>query len=530
MGADAGVKAVEVLIVGAGPTGLMLAHLLARERIPFRIIDENASRVQESRAIAIQARTMELFQNLGIVERFLERGAPAAGASIYLKGEPFAQFNFAGIGRDDTPFPYLFVLSQSETEAILEETLEPLGAHVERQVTLENFEEAKNELSVQLKRDDGSLETLRVSYLVGCDGARSQVRRSSGLSFEGGTYAADFMLADAKVNWDLPYDRFQIFIGQENLGIFLPLKGSAYSRIIIAERRQPGETREGDQLETRSALLFSDLTEQFKAVVQRELELSDPIWTTRYRVHHRSASQMKRGRLFLAGDAAHIHSPAGGQGMNTGLQDAANLAWKLARVVRGEAGEELLESYHAERWPVGQKLLAFTDRIFSAVLTMPPLLKLTLGTLGPFFAKVSSRSFLPRFMFAFVSQLNIHYHPSSIARQEFTKPAQKSRARAGRRAPDAPLKGGGSLFQAMQGYGFQLLVLSKVPIPEESRRAFAKSWRSEDRLGADAPVLWLDSETSPLALERYGVGEVLVTLVRPDGYIGYQRDSLLPHL
>ncbi|HVK61852.1 MAG TPA: FAD-dependent monooxygenase, partial [Bdellovibrionales bacterium] len=356
----------DVLIVGAGPTGLMLAHLLALQGIKFRIIDENSARVIESRALAIQARSMELFQNIGLVDRFLSRGTQVSGIIAYMNGKPFLGFEFSGIGRKDTPYPYLFMLSQSITEEILEESLGEFGVKVQRQTSLDRFEQRENKVIAHIKHSDGKDETVEAKYLVGCDGAKSRVRKYSGLTFEGGTYDQEFMLADAKVKWSLPYDRLQAFIGRTGLAVFFPLKGSEYSRIIIVGKNEKGTRSAEQHLTTKEPLQLEELQKKFEETIEHKVVLESPLWMTRYRVHHRSVERMQVGRIFLAGDSAHIHSPAGGQGMNTGLQDAANLAWKLALVIKGKASSDLLETYDFERMPIARKLLSFTDRIFSA--------------------------------------------------------------------------------------------------------------------------------------------------------------------
>lgn len=517
---------LDVLIVGAGPTGLMLAHLLALQGRKVRLVEANGGRAKESRALAVQARSLELFQSLGLVDRVLEQGIAARGVSVFRDGRRRVHLDFSGIGRDDTPFPYVFTLSQAGTEEILEKSLESQGVVVERRTVFTGFEQGPAKVAAHLRREDGNVEIIEAKFLVGCDGARSQVRKSCGLTFEGGTYERDFMLADVKVVWDLPRDRVQFFLAKDSLAVVLPLKGSAHSRVIHVGRNPRGLKEAAENLTTKMPLGLEEMQREFVRAAGREARLEEPLWLTRYRVHHRCVERLRQGRVFLAGDAAHIHSPAGGQGMNTGLQDAANLAWKLAAVLSGRAGDEILDTYQSERWPVAQKLLHFTDRLFSAITSFNPLLRWTLGAVLPVFGRMISAGFQPRFLFNFVSQLNIRYHPSAVVGESLHIPREGALAKAGRRAPDAPLTEGGTLFDLLRGYRFHVLVMSAAPVPEGARGEFERTWRRRTGPDAEAPIHWIDSRRSPVALERYDVRDVLVSVVRPDGYIGYQTDIL----
>lgn len=515
----------EVLIVGAGPTGLMLANLLARQGIKFRIIDENAARAKESRALAVQARSLELYQSLGLVDQVLSRGMQGTAVNGYMKGKKLLDVSFSGIGRDDTPYPYVFLLSQSINEEILEESLHNHGFKVERQTSLEHFEQNESKVTAHIKRTDGSVEIAEAKYLVGCDGARSNVRKSTGLSFKGGTYEQDFMLADTKVKWDLPHDRVQIFIGHKAMAIFFPINGAENSRVIVIAKNADGTKEAAENLTTRIPAALEEVQHKFEDAVGLKVKLEKPQWVTRYRVHHRSVEKMQLGRVFLAGDAAHIHSPAGGQGMNTGLQDAANLAWKLSLVLKGQAADELLETYNFERLPIAKKLLHFTDRIFSAAASFNPIAEVGISIFAPMVTKLAA-NLAPQFMFGFISQLNIHYHPSIAAVDKCVQPRRHTRATAGRRAPDAPVKNRGSLFELLAGYQFSVLIISKMPVTEAVRSKFETNWRTNKSLFPAGKFIWVDANDSPLAIKRYAVADVLVSLIRPDGYIAFQSDQL----
>jgi len=521
-------SSTDVLISGAGPTGLMLANFLAKEKISFRIIEADSGRHKESRALAIQARSMELFQNIGLVDKFLEAGMPGIGISIRVKGKEAAQLNFSDIGRSDTPFPYICFLSQSITESILEDSVISQGVKIERQTMLEEFEQDINGVVAKLKHSDGTKEILTAKYLVGCDGARSQVRKSSGLEFVGGTYAAEFMLADAKINWDLPCNRLIMLLGDKNLAMIMPLKGSQLSRVITVGDNKKGLQDARENLTTKSSATIEEVQENLREASSSDVKLTAPEWVTRYRVHHRSVKKMKIGRIFLAGDAAHIHSPAGGQGMNTGIQDAANLAWKLASVLRDNASIDILETYDTERWPIAQKLLHFTDRLFSMASSQSSLAKKIRNFVVPFAAKAMlSTRFFRRYLFGFVSQLNIHYHESLVVKESLQGSSRKNKIHAGCRTPDAKLNNGESIFELIKGYKFRVLVMSRLPIDHMKRKQFEVQWKQQNTLGSgQADIYWIDEEVSPEAIKVYQVNNILVSLIRPDGYIGYQADHL----
>jgi 2-polyprenyl-6-methoxyphenol hydroxylase-like FAD-dependent oxidoreductase len=467
---------------------------------------------------------MELFQSMGLIDRVLQHGQQVDSASAYLNGRKLADINFSTIGRDDTPFPYLYILAQSASEEVLEKALNERGAEVEWKTTVAGFTVKDGRVEAALKRTDGSAETIQPRYLVGCDGASSAVRKLLNLSFKGGTYDAEFMLADANVRWDLPQNRVQMFLSNRSIGMFFPMKGGKISRVITLNENKKPESEPHRQQEP---LKIEEIEKNFRDAVKHDLKIENPEWLSRYRVHHRSVERMQVGPVFLAGDAAHIHSPAGGQGMNTGLQDAGNLAWKLAAVIKGNAPEELLDTYNAERWPVGQKILHFSDRIFSVAISFGPFLTAIRNAFFLLVAKAALASGFGRtLMFRFASQLNIHYHPNSAVTSDLKTARSDNSVIAGRRAPDAPLTDGGALFDLFKGYKFTLLAMSKAPVPKDRRAEFDAAWRAMAHPGSNADIHWIDAERSSLAISRYQVGDVLISLVRPDGYIGHQTDRL----
>jgi 2-polyprenyl-6-methoxyphenol hydroxylase-like FAD-dependent oxidoreductase len=518
--------AVDVLICGAGPTGLMLAILLARENIKFRIIDENSGRAQESRAMAIQPRSMELFMSLGLANRFLERGIQAEGLSAYLKGKKLFDINFNDIGRFDTPFPYIYFLSQSITEEILENYLAELGVKVERSLKLDSFRDEADQVTATLKNDQHEISTLKVKYLIGCDGAKSQVRKTMGLSFSGGTYESEFLLADTKVSGELSESRVQVFLGDKHVGVYMPLRDAEFGRVITVGPKS-SQAESNETLTTRSSATLDEIQEAFSEATSQQIELKDAKWVSRYRVHHRSVESMRKGRCFVAGDAAHIHSPAGGQGMNTGLQDAANLAWKLSLVIQQKAPASLLETYHLERWPVAQHLLKYTDRLFGFASSLNVTIKTFRNTLLPQVAKVFNYQKVRKYLFGFISQLNIHYHENEFILENIQGSNRNHSLRAGYRAPDAKLGERGSVLQLIQGYRFHVLVMSRNVISESAKQNFRENWLKQNFLGqGTANIHWIEDVYEQAALDSYQVEDQLVCLVRPDGYIAYMRNTL----
>jgi 2-polyprenyl-6-methoxyphenol hydroxylase-like FAD-dependent oxidoreductase len=350
------------LVVGAGPTGLTLAAQLQALGASLRIVDRQPDRVHESRALAVQPRTLELLRGLGLVQELLARGNDAVWVQLHAGGRTI-RIRLFGLGLDDTAYPFLLFVSQAETEQVLNDHLATRGVQVERRVELVGFHADPTAVTCTLRHADGRTEQLRTRYLVGCDGAASNVRRGAGIPFQGGAYPQTFALADLEVDGGLDADTAYAFLGQEGLVFLFPLGRPASWRLLGMH-----PTLQGKQEPERPSL--QELQALADAFTGGRLRLRDPVWLTYFRLAHRHAARYRAGRVLVAGDAAHVHSPAGAQGMNTGIQDAWNLGWKLALVARGVAAEALLDSYDAERRPIGRFVVGFTDRAY-AVATSP---------------------------------------------------------------------------------------------------------------------------------------------------------------
>jgi 2-polyprenyl-6-methoxyphenol hydroxylase-like FAD-dependent oxidoreductase len=333
-----------VLVAGAGPVGLIMAAELARYRVPVRVIDKSPARSEKSKALAVWARTMELLDRAGCAEAFAAAGVHGTAMRIQAGQRQIAHVSLDGIA---SSFPYLLLLPQSESERLLEAHLESLGGRVERNVELTGFAEAAGGVSCTLRHADGHIETAAASWLIGCDGAHSTVRHQLGMEFEGDTLETHFILADVHAaGLNTPATELAMFWHENGALIFFPIAPGRY-RIIADIGTEP---RHDPSLA------------EVQAIVDRRgpggITLSDPVWLAGFRVNERKVKDYRAGRVFLAGDAAHVHSPAGGQGMNTGMQDACNLAWKLALVRHGLAGPGLLNSYSTERSPIAKQILA----------------------------------------------------------------------------------------------------------------------------------------------------------------------------
>ena len=525
-----GSERTEVLVVGAGPTGLTMAAQLAARGVYVRIVDEAPERSDKSRALVVHARTLELFQKMGIADELVSRGRRTIKATPFVNGRRAVDVEFGDIGVDDTPYPFILFVSQAETERALEKRLTQLGVEVERPVELLSFEEKAEGIEARLRHGDGSEETARARYVVGADGAHSVVRKGAGLSFEGDAYPQDFVLADVDVEWDAEDDRMYAFLSRKGLLVAFPLAGPSTHRLISTSVEEPSPEAGDPTLED-----FQRLANDLSAIPMR---LRDPSWLSRFHLHHRGADRYRAGRAFVAGDAAHIHSPAGGQGMNTGIQDAYNLAWKLALVIEGRAPDSLLDSYHHERHPVGRVLLRTTDRMFNVAATHNPLFIAARNFLAP--------RILPWFMgersrraraFRFISELGIKYPASPIVGEELDGGGKAFRRGpgTGHRAPDGPLRPVGeerdvTLFSRLDEVPHHLLLFGgRGDFGEEMREliaAYGGGIRPHlifagdpGEVGEEIPA-YVD-QTGTLR-ERYGIAGTGYYLIRPDGYVAFR--------
>lgn len=339
----------QALVVGAGPVGLTAAHELARRGLRVRLVDGAAGPARTSRAVAVHPRTLETFAQMGVVDGMLGRGRENRAFTMYAGGRRLVRLE-ADYSTMPTSYPYTLVIPQTETEAVLREAVARLGVEIEWGVRLTGFEQDSDGVRVRLTRADGGEETVETSWLVGCDGGHSTVRKLLGLELLGET-SETWMLADAPVDTDLPPDTiYWTHTGGQAL-MMVPYARDGHWRLLDTAPG-PGASGTDDVAERLGAKLSAGLG--------RRVRVGEPEWTSVFTFQQRMVQRMHEGRVFVAGDAAHVHSPASGQGMNTGIQEAYNLAWKLAQVEQGHAGRALLDTYSEERVPIGEALLGST--------------------------------------------------------------------------------------------------------------------------------------------------------------------------
>jgi len=390
----------DVLIVGAGPTGLVLALWLSKMGVKVRILDKTAAPGTTSRALAIQARTLELYRQLDLTQTILLNAHQIPAANLWVKGEQAARLSLNAIGENLTPFPFLEIYPQDEHEQLLIERLATFGVTVERQTELLGFAEHSNGITAHLRNADGQDSICECTYLAGCDGARSTVRKTLGTAFPGGTYQQVFYVADVEASGPAVNGELHVDLDEADFLAVFALSGTGHVRLIGTVRDE-----RADQAET---LRFEDVSG--RAIEHLKVKVDKVNWFSTYRVHHRVAQHFHCGRTFLLGDAAHVHSPAGGQGMNTGIGDAINLAWKLAAVLSNKATDRLLDTYEIERIEFARRLVATTDRVFSFVTADGRIANLMRTRLAPrLIPRIVALDAARTFLFRTVSQITLNY-------------------------------------------------------------------------------------------------------------------------
>lgn len=520
-GAEPGQPSVDVLVVGAGPTGLAMAAFLAAEDTEVRLVDRLPDRVHESRALAIQPRTLEVLAGLGVSDELVARGNRGVRVTMHFPRRTVATDLF-DLGLEDTAYPYLLFLSQAVTEEALGARLAGLGISVERSVELVALGQDAEGVTCELNRPDGTVEQVRARYVVGCDGQRSTVRRLAGIRFGGSAYPQTFLLADVEADGIEPPSA-HAFVTRDGLLFFFPL-GRPTTWRMLAMRPQD------DPRPLDDAPTLAEVQAVCDTFAGGSVWLHSPAWTTRFRIHHRRAEHYRAGRVFVAGDAAHVHSPAGAQGMNTGIQDAANLAWKLALAVRRGAPAGLLDTYESERGPVGREVLRFTDRAFRIATSTSPLARFARGRVAPVVVPLALRIALARSTgVRLITELGIRYRGSPLSVD--APDAPRRGPRAGDRLPDAPVTVDGhgtTLHRALGTPGFHLLLAGpKGAWPAAAAFSLAErlSGVTIHRLSGDGGE-GVIHDADGIARRRLGIGDhVAHLLVRPDGYLAYRAGS-----
>jgi 2-polyprenyl-6-methoxyphenol hydroxylase-like FAD-dependent oxidoreductase len=532
-------KEADVIIIGAGPTGLMAAILLQKCGISFRILDKTAQRAHESRALILHARSLELLQKIGLVEEFISAGLIALGVQFFINGHKKAEINLNDIGTDDSPYAFILMLSQSEIERLLVTELKREDIAIEYNMEVIHLQQDLDCVTVTIKDNLERVQNVRTKYVIGADGAHSIVRHAAGLNFEGDAYPQNFLLADCQLEWPYEYSFAKIFLSKTSLAMYMPLKGSALSRVMAIKKT--GSLQDDIALTTSMPLTLPEIELEFQKAVGVPIKLSNPVWLSRYKIHHRGVNTYQVGRMLLAGDAAHIHSPAGGQGLNTGLQDVANLIWKLALTIKNQSTNKLIASYHSERWPIGQKLLHFTDVLFGWMASQKIWFAAIRNIILPFIIRTATRFRSCRYRaFRFVSQLGIHYHDNEFLCHDVVE-LKAVKNLVGHRAPNGLIKRNQDIFDLIQGYQFHVLALSKKPLlADEINKFLAELEQLPNNIGLPLSSYLITlslSHKMPKVIQaesnqvfkKYGLNDKNpygLFLIRPDGYIAYQADKL----
>lgn len=489
----------EVLIVGAGPTGLVLALWLARQGVNLRIIDKTAGPSTTSRALAVQARTLELYRQLDLADEVLRQGHRVAAINLWVKGRKAARIPFDTIAEGRTPYSPL-VFPQDRHERLLIARLQAMGIAVERETELLGLDDTGEQVIATLRLPDASRQDCETQYLAGCDGARSIVRQAIGTGFPGGTYQQVFYVADVQARGPAINGELNIDLDVADFLAVFPLKDEGRARLIGTLRESPGARPEN--------LKFEDVSG--RAIEHMKVDIAQVHWFSTYRVHHRVTDHFRKGRCFLLGDAAHIHSPAGGQGMNTRIGDAINLAWKLKAVLAGQASDALLQTYETERRAFAQALVATTDRGFTLATAQGRLARFVRTRIVPhvmpaLFRLESARGYIYRA----VSQIGIAYRDSAI-----------SAGRAGK------IRGGDRLPWA------------RTPISDNFGTLGAIAWQLHVYGTAQTGLAaWCESHGLALHVfewqpnhEKAGLARDAMYLLRPDTYVALAGSSQDPQV
>lgn len=497
----------DVIIIGAGPTGLSLACQLVRYGIDFVIIEKNQGVTPYSKALGVHARTLEIYEQLGLAQKAVEKGSIAGKIRLLEKGEIVGEVDLSNIGEGLSPYPFMLVLEQSENERLLYEYLQSRGRDVFWQTELESLSQDERGVTANVRDKTGASQIVTGKYLVGCDGPKSPVRNALRLSFEGSTFARVFYVADVQIDWKFSHDALHGCLTRNAVVVFFPLRGEKRWRIVGAFPEEFAKD-EGE-------ILYEEIEARIKEEAQLDLDITRVDWFSTYRVHTRHVEQFSSGRCFLAGDSAHIHTPAGGQGMNTGIQDAYNLAWKMALVLKDSADERILDTYNEERLPNAKRLLQTTDRMFNLAAGTDWFLNLIRTTVFPPMAKfILSIDAVKKRFFPLISQIGITYRDSSLSAQEGDDDFD---VKAGDRMPYF-LVDGKSVYDKLREPKFHLLTFSdgeKDYLGDDLKQPGETESKYADLIDHYVIPLY------PHVAEIFGTDKPFNVLLRPDNYIGF---------
>jgi 2-polyprenyl-6-methoxyphenol hydroxylase-like FAD-dependent oxidoreductase len=486
----------QVLIIGGGPTGLMLAAQLHRYNVDFIIVEKNEATTELSKALVVQARSLEIFREIGLADKAIATGQVTTALNVFYKGKRRAFVNLSGLGEGISAFPFALSLEQSKTEKLLVDYLKEKGKTINWNTTVTRFEQNDRTVTAYCRNADGEEQKIEADYLVGCDGAASAVRHQLGLSFEGSTepklfYVADVILKSSVVNTN------ELFVYMISKGfiLFFPMEGDGHYRIV-------GVLPDANDFDKEFS--FDDISPSIKENLVSPIEFVKLRWFSTYRVHSRKADSFMKGRCFIAGDAAHIHTPAGGQGMNTGIQDAYNLAWKIACSLQGEVNQETLETYNTERTENARNLLRSTDRMFDIFSGINPFWNfLRLNFFPALLGLVTKSKFVAKRIFPLISQTGIAYPDSFL-----TLKSEVGKVKAGDRMHYFVFPDGKDIFGYLTPTTFKLLFFGDEKNNASTRLADAK-----------IRIAFIHFNDIPKSL--FGGATDFYVLLRPDNHISY---------
>jgi 2-polyprenyl-6-methoxyphenol hydroxylase-like FAD-dependent oxidoreductase len=485
-----------VIIVGAGPTGLSMAAQLLRYSIDFIIIEKNEKTTSFSKALVVQARTLEIFQELGIAEKAINEGQVTTAMNFFYKGKQKASVNIAGLGNGLSPFPYALSLEQSKTEKLLVDYLSANQKEIRWKSEFIHFEQNENGVTGYYKDSIGQEQKIEAEYLIGCDGASSLVRHQMGLLFEGDTVPKIFYVADVKVKSAvINKNELFMFMIKKGFILFLPMEGKEHYRIV-------GILPDGKSADEE--IKVDDLKNYIKQQIISSIEFEEVSWFSIYKVHSRKANSFENKRCFIAGDAAHIHSPAGGQGMNTGIQDAYNLAWKIACTIRRQVNPEVLKTYNIERSENAKHLLQTTDRMFDFMAGTNAFWNFIRLTFFPLIIGLVAKStFIKKKIFPLISQTGITYSGNYL-----TTKSSIGKVKAGVRMPYFIFSDGKQIFEYLAEPTFKILF-------------FGNDNKNSGWQLSDVKIKIVSYTFKEIPASLFGNETNFYILLRPDNHISY---------
>jgi len=507
----------EVLIVGAGPAGLMMACQLAIQGIRFRIIDKKEKPTTHSGALIIQARSIEIFDQMGIAHKFINEGIIANHINILFNGKQLQKMSIKNIGSGVSKFPYLLMVKQAKTEEILTDFIHTREYSIERGHELLNLYQDSTGVTAEIKNPDGSMESLKTHYLIAADGGKSSIREQLKIPFIGKSHNKSLFIIDCKTDIKSPEDIF-ILVTNNSISGFFPMSDGKW--------RIDGTIPTA--LKQKETLTFDDVEEHFSERNKMETQLYDPEWFSVFHSHQHHAAIFQKERCFLIGDAAHIQSPVGAQGMNTGLQDAFNLSWKLAFVLNGKSDHALLNTFTRERLPVAINTARTTDYIFNLLTSETIFNKTFRRYLFPFIIKklssvIESENMISRYLFKSVSQTGINYRESLMSRNVSINFFPSQSLRPGDRLPFITFNEKDSeinIQEKVKATAFHLFIFS-VNLPSESQIKKLEEYRNTLTF-----EIILQTGLNKNLFRSLGIKKKGFLLVRPDLYIAFKTNIL----